>query len=582
MCGVAGLLGPHPEPGVIERMTERLHHRGPDRQGTWKSDGVQLGHTRLAILDLSSAGDQPFRYGPYTLTYNGEIYNFRELRANLPGPFVSDCDTEVLLHLYAEHGERCLDRLQGMFAFAIWDEGRKRLFAARDRMGIKPLYYRELPDGFAFASEIKALLELGRPAIDPTSIRDYFTYKYVPQPKSVYAGIHQLPPGHQLTWDGKLRIERYWQPAHRAPIRDPDAAVEELGDLLSTIVPAHTMADVPVAVFLSGGIDSTTVAGHLESPRTCTLATDVKRRDEAPYARQIAEHFGTEHHESLAEAVDLEQALETIPRVFDEPFGDSGAWATYLVSRMAREHAVVALSGEGGDELFAGYQWYGKWSSNNPSLHSRLLAAVLPRFSGGGRSMQRRSLSGLEKYAAFVGPFTGQQRSALLGPSLRADGYDDLWHFRANWREELEPSKRLQWIDLHTFLPGDLLTKVDRSSMAHSLEVRPPLVDHRLVEFALALEPELMHDARSGQGKLLLRRLMAPRIPNGFFDRPKRGFNLPIRDWVRKRRDLMSCAVASLTERGIIRRPRMAKLTNEQSWSILTLHSWLEQSGAHW
>lgn len=582
MCGIVGIVGTDAAPGLVERMTQTLRHRGPDRQRTWSGRGVELGHTRLAILDLSPAGDQPMTLGPLTITYNGEIYNFRELRSELPGPFHSDCDTEVLLHLFEREGARSLQRLCGMFAFAIWDESSGRLFAARDRLGIKPFYYRELEGGgLAFASEIKALLELGRPAVDITALRDYLTYKYVPEPKSIYSGIRQLPPGHTLIWaDGQSRIERYWTPANLPAIDDSDQAVERLGELLSDIVPAHTIADVPVAVFLSGGIDSTTLVGHLEHARTVTLGTDIARRDEAPYARQIAEHFGTEHEEEVATGVDLDEALETIPRVFDEPFGDTGAWATYLVSRLARRHSTVALSGEGGDELFCGYQWYTKWLTQGSSAVQRALATVLPPFSGAGRSSQRRSLHGLELYGAFLGPFTPQQRQALLGPALAIDGYDDLWHFRRHWRKDLAPIKRMQWADLHTFLPGDLLTKVDRSSMAHSLEVRPPFLDHRLVEFALAVDADLLRDVRGNKGKLIVRRLMEPRIPPGFFDRPKRGFNLPFKSWVGRRRGLLEAALDRLADARVIRRPRRPALTNEQVWTLLTLDSWLVQSGA--
>ncbi len=581
MCGIVGIVGSESDPDVVERMTRTLRHRGPDRLRTWSAAGARFGHTRLSILDLSAAGDQPMSLGPHTLTYNGEIYNFRELRRGLPGPFRSDCDTEVLLHLFAREGARCLDRLHGMFAFAVWDASSGHLFAARDRLGIKPLYYRELPGGgLAFASEIKALLELGRPPIDPTALRDYFTYKYVPEPKSVYSGIRQLPPGHRLTWDGKLRIERWWTPATASPIGDPHEAVERLGGLLREIVPAHTIADVPVAVFLSGGIDSTTLVAHLDRPRTVTLGTDIRRRDEAPYARQIAEHFGTEHHEDVAAGLDLDEALATIPRVFDEPFGDTGAWATYLVSRLARRHVTVALSGEGGDELFCGYQWYSKWLTQKSSPLVRTLAALLPPFSGAGRSSQRRAASGLERYAAFLGPFTPRQRRELVGAALEIDGYDDLWHFRRHWREELEPVKRMQWADIHTFLPGDLLTKVDRSSMAHSLEVRPPFLDHRLVEFALAVESPLLRDVPGDRGKLIVRDLMAPKIPPGFFDRPKRGFNLPFKSWVQKHPGMVDGALDRLADAAIIRRPRRPALTNEQIWTLLTLDSWLAQTGA--
>ncbi len=580
MCGIVGIVGSDSDPELIERMTHSLRHRGPDRQRTWAAEGVRLGHTRLSILDLSEAGDQPMALGPYTLTYNGEIYNFRELRSELPGPFRSTSDTEVLLHLFARHGAGCLERLQGMFAFAVWDASAGRLLAARDRLGIKPLYYRELESGLAFASEIKALLELGRPTVDPTALRDYFTYKYVPEPKSIYAGIRQLPPGHWLTWDGQLRIERYWTPRAETVFTDEGEAVERLGELLGEIVPAHTIADVPVAVFLSGGIDSTTLVGHLDRPRTVTLGTDIKRRDEAPFARQIAAHFGTEHHEDVAASLDLDEALDAIPRVFDEPFGDTGAWATFLVSRLARRQVKVALSGEGGDELFCGYQWYSKWLTQKSSRLYRALARLLPPFSGSGRSSQRRAARGLERYAAFLGPFTIEQRRHLLGPALAVDGYDDLWHFRRHWREDLEPVKRMQWADIHTFLPGDLLTKVDRSSMAHSLEVRPPFLDHRLVEFALAVDAPLLRDVPGNRGKLIVRKLMEPRIPPGFFDRPKRGFNLPFKDWVQKRPEIVSGALDRLADSRIIRRPRRPRLTNEQTWTLLTLDSWLRQTGA--
>jgi len=389
-----------------------------------------------------------------------------------------------------------------------------------------------------------------------------------------------LPPGHTLTWDGQLSIARYWSPSTEIEIRDFDEAVPRLDDLLSEIVPAHTIADVPVAVFLSGGIDSTTVVAHLDRPRTVTLAMDIKRRDEAPVARLIADHFGTEHHESLASSIDLDEALDVMPGVFDEPFGDTGAWANYLVSRLARRHAIVALSGEGGDELFCGYQWYSKWLTDRSTFVNRVMAALLPPLSRGTRSAQRRAATGLERYAAFLGPFTTQQRQALLGPALELTDYDDLWHYRRFWRQDLEPLKRMQWADIHTYLPGDLLTKVDRSSMAHSLEVRPPLLDHRLVEFALSLDTRLLRDVEGDRGKLIVRRLMEDRIPPGIFDRPKRGFNLPVADWLRRRPELLSAALDRLADRKIIRRPRVFRFTNEQTWTLLFLDRWLEQSGA--
>jgi len=581
MCGIAGIVGASPGRPVIERMVDRLRHRGPDDRGVWGSDAAHLGHTRLAILDLTPAGHQPMVHGDLVITYNGEIYNYRELRRQLEGEFRSDCDTEVVLRAFSEHGASCLHRLRGMFAFAVWDQRNRRLFAARDRLGIKPLYYRSLDGGLAFASEIKALLELGRPAVDRSALRDYLTYRYIPHPKTVYQGIRELPPGHTLCWqDGKVEIERWWEPSASFAVTDMGEATARLDELLGRVVPMHTLSDVPVGVFLSGGVDSTTTAAFVEHPRTFTLGSEVGHRDEAPVARQVAEHLGAEHHEEMAESIDLELALETQTRLFDQPFGDSGSWATWLVSRMARRHVTVALCGEGGDELFYGYQWYRRWSDPPPAAPLRAITAMLPTFSTLGRSLQRRSATGIERYAAFLSPFTVEQKRALLGPKIAADGYDDLWFFRAHWREDLDPLKRLQWADLHTYLAGDLLTRVDRASMAHSLELRPPLLDHELVELALSLDGSLLLDPDSGAGKLVVRRLMEDRVPPGLFDRPKRGFNLPIRRWVARRPELLRDALGRLVDAGIIRKPRATGFTGEQAWTLLTLDRWVTASGA--
>jgi asparagine synthase (glutamine-hydrolysing) len=581
MCGIVGIVGCPPEDTrVIERMTERLHHRGPDDRGTWRSADAQLGHTRLSILDLSPAGHQPMRLGDLVLTYNGEIYNFRRLRCGLEGPFVSDGDTEVLLHLYARDGAACLGQLTGMFAFAVWDQRHRRLFAARDRLGIKPLYYRPLPGGLAFASEIKALLELGQPAVDPTAIRDVLTYGWVPTPKSAFSGIHKLPPGHAMTWqDGRLSIERYWQPDPRTEITDMAEACERLDALLGDVVPDHTLSDVPVGVFLSGGIDSTTVTAYLDHPKTFTLSQDVAHRSEAPAARIAASHFGTDHHEVRAGAVDLEQALSAMPDLYDEPFGDSGAWSVWMISRLARRRVTVALSGEGGDELFCGYQWYSRWFTTPSSPVHDVLARLVPPVTNFGRSLHRNATSGLERYATFLGVFTPQQKRALLGPRLVDAHDDDLWFYRKNWRDDLDPLQRLQWADVHTYLPEGMLTKVDRASMDHSLEVRPPLLDHRIVEFAFKLHPSLQRDIRGGHGKLVVRQLMADRIPPGHFDRPKKGFNLPIRRWVRRHPGMIDAALDRLADAGVIRRPRITMFKNEQVWALLVLDRWLERFG---
>ncbi len=564
-------------------MTRRLDHRGPDGRATWTSPRAQLGHTRLAILDLSPAGAQPMTLGPLTLVYNGEIYNFRQLREGLPGPFHSDCDAEVLLHLYARHGADCLGALVGMFAFAIWDAEKGELFAARDRLGIKPFHYRRTDGGgLAFASEIKALLELGRPEIDPTALRDYFTYKCAPPPKTIYSGISQLPPAHQLLWrgDGSLSVSRYWSPSPEATITDAGEARERLDAMLAEVVPEHMLADVPVGVFLSGGIDSSTLVAYLDRPRTFTLGSDIKGRDESELARQLAVHFGAEHHQEIGAAILFEDALEAMPCIFDEPFGDSGAWAVYLVARLARRRVKVALCGEGGDELFCGYDKYSKWFTDRAGRFGAALAPLLPPLTSGARSLERRTAQGLERYAAYLSPFSLGQKRALLHPDLLDPEYDDLWQLRPYWLEELEPLRRLQWADLLCNLPSHLMTKVDRSTMAHSLEARPALCDHRLVELALAIDTGLQRDVRNNRGKLLVRSLMDSRVPRGHFDRPKRCFNLPIRRWVKRHPDRLRAALERLEKAGVIRSLKSPRFGNEQCWMLLALDRWMTHARA--
>ncbi len=580
MCGIAGIVGGKPDRDVVDRMTRTLVHRGPDDFGIHEGAGACLGHTRLSILDLSPAGHQPMVLDRLAIVYNGEIYNFPELRRQLPGPFVSDSDTEVLLHLYREHGARMVEHIRGMFAFAIWDTSEQRMFAARDRLGVKPFFYRELPGGLAFASEIKALLEIDRPGMDLTALRDFFSYKYVPHPKTIYEGIRRLPPAHTLTWtDGRATMRRYWEPDSETEIHDMDVAAERLGALLSEVVPEHTLSDVPVGLFLSGGVDSATLAAHLDRPRTFTLAVDSSRFDESEAARRTASHFRTEHSEEPAGAVDLELALSTIPALYDEPFGDSAAWSAWLVSRMAARHVKVALSGEGGDELFLGYRYYDKFPLYRSTAVRRTLAGLMPPFSRAGRSLGRRAATGLERYAEFLPAFTRRQKQVLLSPDVMRPDYDDLWHIRRFWREDLDPLKRVQWADLHAHLPGGLLTKVDRASMAHSLEARPPLLDHRIVEFALSLDSRLLRDPSAGQGKLVVRRLMEPRAPAGLFDRPKKGFGLPIREWVAGDPGRLTDAFGRLVHAGVLRGGSIPRLDNDQTWSLLVLDRWLRDAG---
>ena len=573
MCGIAGIIGSSANIDTVTAMTDRLRHRGPDGAGIWSAPGVVLGHRRLSILDLSHAADEPMVFGEHVLTYNGEIYNHQALRAELPGPWRSTGDTEVLLHLLARYGKSCLPKTVGMFAFASWDAGARRLLLARDRLGIKPLYYQLLPDGIAFASELKALLVLGTPQVDAGALRDYLFHGYVPAPKTIFRGISKLPAGHTLTWEsGRVSIERYWEPSAELGSRTPDDTVELLDELLRTVVPAHMLSDVPVGVFLSGGIDSSLTTYYLDHPRTFSLGFDARDRSELEAARRAAAHFHTVHTDMLAPAADFEQALETIPSIFDEPFADSAAWSNYLIAEFARREVTVALSGEGGDEVFCGYPRYWSRVGARSNVLNRALAWALPPLGRLATSMQRQAYVGLPAYAAALGGMTAAQIEDLLDPSWRESDYDYLWFYRRFWREDLAPLARLRWLDLHTDLAEGLLTKVDRTSMAHSLEVRPPLLDHRLVEFMLSVDPALLVDERGRRGKLLVRRLMQPRLPPGHLSRPKSGFGLPVHRWLTQHPRVLHEAVERLRARGVLRRSVGPEF--RRAWSLLVLDRW--------
>jgi asparagine synthase (glutamine-hydrolysing) len=573
MCGIAGIVGPTASVEIAQSMAQRLLHRGPDGNGVWSQPGVALSHRRLAIQDLTDAGRQPMLFGSHVLTYNGELYNHERLRAALPGPWVSSGDTEVLLRLLATEGSACLTRVVGMFAFASWDTQAKRLLLARDRLGIKPLYYRLLPDGIAFASELKALMLLGKPEIDPSAVRDFLFHGYVPAPKTIYRGICKLPAAHTLTWQaGRVTIERYWNPSSAIVERSADETVQQLDALLGEVIPQHTVSDVPVGVFLSGGIDSALTAYYLDAPRTYTLAFEAGARSEADGARQVAAHLSTEHLEMMAPQANFAGALDQMPALFDEPFGDSAAWSNYLIAQFARREVTVALSGEGGDEIFCGYPRYWSRIGARSNLLNRSLARYLPPLSRLASSMQRHGYVGLPAYAAALGGMTAQQIDSLLSPSWREPEYDYLWFYRQFWREDLEPLAQLRWLDLNTDLAEGLLTKVDRTSMAHSLEVRPPLLDHRLVEFMLSVDPKLLVDERRRRGKLLVRSLMEPRLPPNHLNRPKSGFGLPVHRWLKQHPNLLHDAVRRLMDRGVLQQAVGAEF--RRAWYLLVLDRW--------
>jgi asparagine synthase (glutamine-hydrolysing) len=577
MCGIAGIIGPSASAEIARNMAQALKHRGPDGEGVWSEPGAALSHRRLAIQDLTEAGFQPMRYQSQVLTYNGELYNHDRLRPELPGPWASTGDTEVLLRLVATQGIAGLKRVAGMFAFALWDSASKRLTMARDRLGIKPMYYRQLPQGIAFASELKALLLLGKPPIDHSAVRDFLFHGYIPAPKTIYQGIAKLPAGHALHWhEGRIRIERFWDASPYIIERSAERTLEDLDGLLSEVVPEHTLSDVPVGVFLSGGVDSALTTYYLDKPHTYTLGFE-SGRSEAHAARSAAEHLNTKHLEMTAPDADFETALDLIPTMFDEPFGDSAAWSNYLVAQFARREVTVALSGEGGDEIFCGYPRYWSRIGARSNWLKRALAEHLPPLSRFASSMQRHAYVGLPAYAAALGGMTAQQIDALLGDRWREKDYDYLWFYRQFWRDGMQPLTQLRWLDLHTDLAEGLLTKVDRTSMAHSLEVRPPLLDHRLVEFMLSVSPQLLVDEPARRGKLLVRRLMAPRLPAGHLDRPKSGFGLPVHRWLKRNPQLLQDAVKRLMERGVLRQPVSCEF--RRAWYLLVLDRWFTAFG---
>jgi asparagine synthase (glutamine-hydrolysing) len=578
MCGISGIIGSRASRDLGLAMAQRLRHRGPDGEGLWSGPGAVLGHRRLAIQDLSEAGHQPMLLGPLALTYNGEIYNHEALRRTLPGPWHSSGDTETLLRLLADSGAAAVAGLAGMFAFGLWDGAARRLLLVRDRLGMKPLYYQLLEDGIAFASELKALLLLGRPPIDRSAVRDFLFHGYIPAPKTIYQGIAKLPAGHLLIWEqGRVRIERYWRPSAAITARGASETLQQLDGLLQTVVPAHTLSDVPVGVFLSGGMDSALTTYYLRSPRTFSLGFEARDHSELDAAREAAAHLATLHTEMTAPMADFEAALDRLAQVFDEPFGDSAAWSNYLVAQFARREVTVALSGEGGDEIFCGYPRYWSNVGGRSNALNRTLAGALPPLSRFASSMQRQALVGLPAFAAALGGMPQNQVDALLAEPWREPDYDHLWFYRQFWRDDLAPLAQLRWLDLHTGLAEGLLTKVDRTSMAHSLEVRPPLLDHRLVEFMLSVDPGLLVDVHRRRGKLLVRRLMEPRLPPRHLERPKSGFGLPVHRWLKRHPAVLNAAARRLVERGVLRRPVGGEF--RRAWYLLVLDRWFTAFG---
>jgi len=555
MCGICGICVPDgqppPERAALEAATASMRHRGPDADGFFFGPGVGLGHRRLSIIDLAG-GDQPIYNEDRSVAvmFNGEIYNYLELRPGLEAKghrLATHSDTEVIAHLYEDEGPSCLDSLNGMFAIALWDEKRRQLMLARDRMGEKPLFYHMAEGVLCFASELKALLRFPQVSrqVSPQALDDYLAYGYVPGERCIIQGVRKLPPGHRLLWrDGTVRVEPYWDVRfeQRSP-PDEQAWLGELEERLRASIRIRLRSDVPLGVFLSGGIDSSAVvalAAQETSGRLKTFSIGFREADfdELRYARIVADRFGTDHHELVVRDDDV-GVLPDLVYHLDEPLADPSILPTYYVCREARRHVTVCLSGDGGDEVFAGYDRYlqalryARFDGIGRFGAGRLSAALLqalPRYVRGRGALERLAVSGEQRYFQQAGKFSAAERAELYRPELAPALQSEPWAY-APYFDNGDLLSSLQHLDQKTYLPDDVLVKVDRMSMKNSLEVRVPLLDHTLVDFVNAAPPELK--LRGGVTKLPLRRLLERYLPPSVSSRGKQGFGVPLRHWFR-------------------------------------------------
>lgn len=634
MCGIAGFVHPGtahgsavPDRELLKRMTDAIAHRGPDAEGFHLEPGVALGHRRLSIIDVST-GQQPLynEDGSVVVVFNGEIYNFAELTAELEAlghVFRTRSDTEVIVHAWEQWGEACVNRFRGMFAFALWDHNRRTLFLARDRLGVKPLYYGRAANGaLVFGSEPKALLE--HPGmdlrIDDGAVADYFSLGYVPDPRSIWVGILKLPPAHTLTLKAGAGIttdpkpNRYWE-----PVFEPDfsmtreRAIEELHALLEESIAMRMIAEVPLGAFLSGGVDSSVVvalmAGLSKDPvKTCSIGFSEASVDESRYAQEVALQFRTDHFSRTVDSNDF-ALIDTLAAAYDEPFADSSALPTWRVCELARTRVTVALSGDGGDETFGGYRRYRlhlaeeRMRSLIPDAIRRpvfgALATVYPKADWAPRMFRAKTtFAGIARdtvgaYTDSVAMIKSATRELLLAPALkqRLDGYR-VEHLMRDHAGQLQGSGQLalvQHLDYRTYLPGDINTKVDRASMAHSLEVREPLMDHRLVEWAARLPQQLK--IGSAQGKLVLKEAFRGQLSDDVLFRPKQGFVTPLASWLRGPLHDMASGLLSDGEAvrgGYLRGPAVRTMLDEHRsgirdwatplWSMLMFEKFLRRS----
>ena len=571
MCGIAGLFDPvgrRPfDPALMRRINDVQSHRGPDADGLHLEPGLALGHRRLSVIDLST-GQQPLfsEDRNVAIVFNGEIYNFQQLVPELKAlgqTFRTRSDTEVIVNAWRAWGPACVQRLRGMFAFALWDSAQQTLFLARDRLGVKPLHYAWLPDGtFVFGSELKVITSHPGFArrIDPLAVEEYFSLGYVADPRCIYQDAHKLPSAHTLTLrrggPARPQPQAYWDVrfSNDNTIAAADAQAE-LRERLRESVRLRMIADVPLGAFLSGGVDSSsvvaTMAGLSEAPvHTCSIGFDDPRFNESDFAQMVATRYATDHKLDIVGSQDF-GLIDTLARLYDEPFADTSAIPTYRVCEMARRHVTVALSGDGGDETFGGYRRH-RLHLGEESVRGRLPLALrraifgplgrhypkadwAPRALRGKTTFQALAMDSAEAYHHSMSHLRSDERARLFSAGFQRslNGYNALEVFRqhAAMAGTDDPLALIQYLDYKTWLVGDINTKVDRASMAHSLEVREPLLDHELIEWAATLPSSLKIDG--GEGKALLKRAMEPLLPHDVLYRPKMGFSVPLADWLR-------------------------------------------------
>jgi asparagine synthase (glutamine-hydrolysing) len=563
MCGIAGFIGRENVPGdvaateVLERMCAVIRHRGPDDQGTMINCDAALGIRRLSIIDLAG-GHQPIsgEDGTVTVVFNGEIYNYKELQSELlvrGHQFKTDSDTEAIVHAYEEYGADCVQYLRGMFAFAIWDARDQSLFLARDRVGKKPLYYAQTAAGeLVFGSEIKSLLEhpaVGRD-INLDALDAYLTLGYVPDPLSIFRGIKKLPPGSYLRFaHGRTEVKEYWDFQFDSPeTRTEQEYVEELRTLLDESVRLRLISDVPLGAFLSGGVDSSAVVGlmavHMDQPvKTFSIGFHEDSFSELKYARLTAEKFGTDHHEFFV-TPNICDIVDELVGHFDEPFADPSAIPTYMVSKLARDYVTVVLSGDGGDELFGGYTRYAveqkrrMFSAIPGFLRNGIiqpLSRVLPHGAWGRNYLHNISLDSIDRYFDSVSVFSGLNRRLLYSQDFKSSLNGNnvamaLFQSHSAKVSTGDTLDELLYVDSKTYLPGDILTKVDRMSMAVSLEARAPLLDHKLIDFVTRIPPNLK--LKGLEGKYIFKQAVSDLVAPEILNRPKQGFGMPLQQWI--------------------------------------------------